>query len=230
MLLRKLVVVGLVGFVSFASSAFAEDVVAPNASYAALDGVSFVDQQADVGGGRFNLSIAPSDGPRFQALTPSPTPIPDNRDEMRSYEIALVARATSDIDVTFAHRGSLGFNDQGDVSRRSHGSEVRLGRHIGGPHRSINSSTPVWYLFAASDDEALIWRPGVRNAFGGSSGGGFALQDRIEIGDMQAGITYEYHGIQTSLAYVQRETSVHIGSQSWSRDDDFAGLTVTMRH
>ena len=29
MLLRKLVVVGLVGFVSFASSAFAEDVVAP---------------------------------------------------------------------------------------------------------------------------------------------------------------------------------------------------------
>jgi len=91
------------------------------------------------------------------------------------------------------------------------------------------SATPTWYLFAASEDEALIWRPGMQNEFGASDSG-FALQDRVEIGDMQAGVTYEANGWQTSLAYVEREISTQSGSRSYSEDQRFVGLTVTMRH
>ncbi|MBK8543987.1 MAG: hypothetical protein IPL62_10780 [Caulobacteraceae bacterium] len=71
--------------------------------------------------------------------------------------------------------------------------------------------------------------PGGRTEFG-SSGSSFGLQDRVEIGDMQAGITYERYGIQASLAYVEREFTVVSGSQSFTQDDSFAGLTLTMRH
>lgn len=231
MLLRKLVVVGLVGFVSFAANiATADEAMAPNTSYAALDGVSFVEQPGEfANGGRLNLSFSDgADGPRFTNFSPSSDRAPPDRDASRGYEVALIARATDSIDVSFAQRGAMGVNQEGDISRQSRSSELRLGRGL--RHgRERPSATPAWYIFAASDDEALTWRPGQRNAFGGSHGG-FALQDRVEIGDMQAGVTYEVYGIQASLAYVQREISVRSGSQSFSQDEDFTGVTITMRH
>lgn len=231
MLLRKLVVVGLVGFVSLATNmAFADDAMVPNTSYAALDGVSFADQQDEFDGGRFDVAFNFGDErPRFTSLSPSPNRASQERRDDRAYELALTARATDNLDVSFAQRGAVGFNDAGDIARQSHGSELRLGRGLRSMRRERPSSTPTWYVFAASDDEALIWRPGSRNAFGGSSGG-FALQDRVEIGDMQAGITYEVYGVQASLAYVQREISVRTGSRTFSQDEDFTGLTITMRH
>lgn len=96
--------------------------------------------------------------------------------------------------------------------------------------RDLPSAEPRWYFFAASEDEALVWQPGQRNEFGGS-GSSFALQDRVEIGDMQVGITYERYGIQASLAYVEREISVRtVGSQGFKQDENFAGFTLTMRN
>jgi hypothetical protein len=89
---------------------------------------------------------------------------------------------------------------------------------------------PTWYMFVASEDEALIWRPGgQRSAFGGRSAG-FALQDRVEIGDIQAGVTYEAFGVQASLAYVERKISVNVGRDSFSTEERFAGVTVTLRN
>jgi hypothetical protein len=105
---------------------------------------------------------------------------------------------------------------------------LRLGRGLGGYRRDAPSSEPVWYFFAASEDEALTWRPGVRNAFGGT-GASFALQDQVEIGDIQAGITYERNGLQASLAYVEREISVTSGARTFTQDEAFAGVTLTMR-
>ena len=96
--------------------------------------------------------------------------------------------------------------------------------------RNRPSAEPTWYFFAASEDEALTWRPGARSDFGSSGGASFALQDRVEIGDMQAGVTYERYGMQASLAYVEREFTVVSGSQSFTQDDSFAGLTITMRN
>lgn len=227
MLLRKLVVVGLVGFISFAANiATAEDADGPSSAFVGVDGVSFVDP-AQVFPNRFSINLGLADAPRFSSLGPT-EPNRSGNAGLRSYELELIARTAGDIDVAFAQRGGLGFNASGDIEREVRASELRLGRGLR-MDRDEGSSSPTWYIFAASEDEALIWRPGARSAFGGA-GNSFALQDRVEIGDMQAGITYEANGWQASLAYVQREISVRSGARTFSQDEDFTGVTLTMRH
>jgi hypothetical protein len=226
MLLRKLVVVGLVGFVSFAANiATAEDAVGPNANYVA--GINFSDPNQDLPD-NFQLRMSNEGGARFANFTPTETSqrsIGDNR----NYQVEAIVHASNNIDVAFAHRGGIGFNDQGDIDRQSRGSELRLGRGLADMPRDRGSDTPRWYIFAASEDEALIWRPGGRNAFG-LAGPSFALQDRVEIGDRQAGITYESHGWQASFAYVEREIKIRAGGRNFNQDEDFTGVTLTMRH
>lgn len=227
MLLRKLVVVGLVGFVSFAANiATAEDAVGPSATNVGVDGVSFVDpNQAFTD--RFTFDIGDGFSPRFTNLSPSPSQPRDSQD--RRYELAVVARAGNGVDVSFAQRGSFGFNARGDIERQSRASELRLGRGLGLRQDSDPAlSEPSWYIFAASKDEALTWRPGTRSEFGGS-GSSFALQDRVEIGDRQAGITYEANGWQASLAYVERKIRARTGSRTISQSENFTGITLTMR-
>jgi len=224
MLLRKLVVVGLVGFVSLAANiATAEDAVGPSASFVGAEGVSFADSGQGFGS-RFDLSIRPGGGARFSALAPAERPRSESRD--RNYEFSVVASAANGFDVAFAQRGGVGFNDQGDIDRQSRGSEVRLGRGLRDVPRDQPSRENRWYVFAASEDEALIWRPGAGNL---RSSSGFALQDRVEIGDLQAGVTYETNGWQASIAYVEREVSVRSGGRSFTEDENFAGVTLTMR-
>jgi hypothetical protein len=227
MLLRKLVVVGLAGLFSVvASVATAEDAGGPSTSF--VDGVSFADPSEALPN-RFDLSIDEGVEPRFARLSPSESGGSNHDQDYRRYEVEVVASALSGFDVAFAQRGGLGFNANGDIERETRSSELRLGRGLR-MTRDAPSSSPKWYFFAASEDEALIWRPGVERQLGPSSGGGFALQDRVEIGDMQAGVTYEANGWQASLAYVDREISVQAGHETFTQDADFVGLTLTMRH
>lgn len=227
MRLRKLVVVGLAGLISFAAQiADAQEVTtAPTA----LNGVNFADTHSqNPFTDRFQLDIGPADTSRFANLSPVQLPAPE-RDDNRSYEVALSARALSGIDVSAAQRANLGFDASGDVARESRSAELRLGRGLVS-RRDAPSGEPSIYMFVASEDEALIWRPGgQRNAFGGRSGG-FALQDRVEVGDLQAGITYERYGVQASLAYVERKISVSVGRHSASTEERFAGFTLTLRN
>lgn len=228
MLLRKLVVVGLAGLFSVvANVAIAEDAIGPTASFVGLSGVDFADP-SDAFTNRFSISVSDGAEARFSRLAPSDAVRRDD-DNYRRYEVALVAIAPRGFDVAFAQRGGLGFSDSGDLERQSRASELRLGRGLRSVRRDAPSASPKWYFFAASEDEALIWRPGARNNFGGAAAG-FALQDRVEIGDIQAGITYEREGWQASLAYVEREISVRAGNQNYTADEDFAGVTLTMRH
>ena len=227
MLLRKLVVVGLAGLLSFvANVATAEDAAGPTTSFVGVNGVNFADP-SEAFGNRFDLSISQGDAPRFTSLAPTEPRARDD-DDYRNYEVALIASAPRGFDVAFAQRGGLGFNANGDLERESRSSELRLGRGLR-MTRDAPSATPKWYLFAASEDEALIWQPGMRTEFG-SSDGGFALQDRVEIGDIQAGVTYESNGWQASLAYVEREVSVQAGNRTYTEDQNFAAVTLTMRH
>jgi hypothetical protein len=225
MLLRKLVVVGLVGFVTLAASiATAEDADGPSASF--VDGVNLADPTSAFSD-RFELSVSPGREARFAAFSPDQTR-ERTRGGNRDYELSVVAPAGNGVDVSFAQRGGVGFNEQGDVERESRASEVRVGRGL-----RMREDEPAlgsrWYLFAASEDEALVWHPGIRNELGIASSG-FAIQDRVEIGDVQAGVTYEANGWQTSLAYVEREISARSGSRTYNQDERFVGLTVTMRH
>ncbi len=225
MRIRNLVVVGLVGIVCFAASAATAQETP--AHIAAASGVSFTDQPQtpDLRSDRFRLEVGGGEANRFRA------PAIDARAETSRdtrYEVAFVARAGAGFDVSVRQRGGVGYAPSGDIERESRASELRLGRGLG-MRDDAPSDQPNWYFFAASEDEALIWRPGQqRNAFGGSSPG-FALQDRVEIGDLQAGITYEFRGIQASLAYVEREINVRTGAQNFSQDERFAGFTLTMR-
>jgi|CXWL01.1.fsa_nt_gi hypothetical protein len=227
MRLRTLVVVGLVGLASLAFNvATAEDAVGPTSAYAALDGVSFADPGSER---RIDISIRAQNGARFTPFTETDRP-PADHNGSRSYEVALTAR-TGMGDVSFAQRGALGVDENGDITSQSQGSELRLGRGLANIRRDQPSRIPVWYFFAASDDEALVWRPGARSSLDGGRSSSFALQDRVEIGDLQAGITYERGRMQASLAYVEREISVRTaGSHTISSDESFAGLTLTMRH
>lgn len=228
MLLRRLVVVGLAGLLSFvANVATAEDAAGPTTSFVGVSGVNFADP-SEAFGNRFDLSIRQGDEPRFARLAPV-QPSARDTDNYRRYEVALIASAPRGFDVAFAQRGGLSFNANGDLERQSRSSELRLGRGLRNMPRDTPSGEPKWYFFAASEDEALIWQPGMRTEFGGSDGG-FALQDRVEIGDIQAGVTYEANGWQASLAYVEREVSVQAGNRTYTEDQDFAALTLTMRH
>ena len=58
MLSRRLVVVGLVGLISFAANfATAEDAGAPKANFVALDGINFVDPSDAFADNRFEVQI-----------------------------------------------------------------------------------------------------------------------------------------------------------------------------
>jgi hypothetical protein len=131
------------------------------------------------------------------------------------------------LDVSIAQRASLGADRNGDVDRQGRGSEVRVGRGLVG-ERNEGATRNSTYVFVASDNEALTWQPGARSEFGGR-GASFALQDRVEVGDLSAGVTWERNGVQTSLAYVEREQSTRVGNQSFSQEENFAGVTVTVR-
>jgi hypothetical protein len=225
MLLRKLVVVGLVGFVSFAANiATAEDAVGPSSQIGAAN-VSFADTNAAFGN-RFDLRIRPSDAPRFTAFASAPAAEAPDR---LGYEVSLVAGSADGIGVSFAQRGGVGVNEDGEIERETRGAELRLGRGLRDMPRDRPSREPRWYVFAASEDEALIWRPGQQTSFG-STGSSFALQERVEVGDLQAGVTYEVNGWQASLAYVEREVSFRAGSRHFRQDQSFAGFTLTMQH
>lgn len=130
------------------------------------------------------------------------------------------------LDIAIAQRASLGSNSEGEINRRSSGAELRVGRGL--VERREGSNSGSLYAFIASDDEALTWQPGARSEFG-NPGGSVALQNQVQVGDHSAGVAYERSGVQASLAYVEREESTVVGQQSFSQDQSFAGVTVTIR-
>lgn len=189
--------------------------------------VNFADPAATMGsqGSAIDISVSDDAARRF---APSQTG-DDAQNRPRRLELELAAGGgDSPVDVSVAQRASLGANAEGDVDRAGRGSELRIGRGLVGERQA--SSEPSVYMFVASDDEALTWQPGSgnRNEFG-SRGSSLQLQDRVEVGDMSAGVTWEQNGLQASLAYVERSESTRVGRRHYSHDQEFAGVTVTMR-
>lgn len=222
MTIRSILIAGgVVSALAWGSLAIAQDI--------GVAGVSFnepgetLEQERTV-----NVSLEEGRGARFtQPETATGEPV----EGPRQFELEFAAsgdRAGVPLDVSVARRQSLGANADGDIDREGTGAEVRIGRGLVQQREGEGERSSV-YMFVASDDEALTWRPGQRNEFGAQGGGGFQLQERVEIGDVSAGITYERNGVQASLAYVEREVSAQVGRESYSRDESFTGVTVTMR-
>jgi hypothetical protein len=130
------------------------------------------------------------------------------------------------LDVGFARRASLSPNGQSGTAFTS-GAEVRVGRGLENLVQPFEGQPtwdkPTWYLFAASEDQALVWTPAER---GGPGQDGVRLQtDRVEIGDLQTGVAMQANGVQASVSYVERDISYGAGRAS----ENFAGVTLTVR-
>jgi hypothetical protein len=185
-----------------------------------IDGVDFADSEQTLQQqqGALDLTLTEGSVPYIaSSLSPGESPAPVR------LELELAAGGgDAPFDVAIAQRATLGSGGDGEIERRGSGSELRIGQGLVG-RRETGDSDAV-YMFIASDDEALTWRPGER------SNRGLALQDQVEVGDISAGVTIERSGVQASIAYVEREENTQVGVQSFTQSESFAGVTVTVRH
>ncbi len=126
-------------------------------------------------------------------------------------------------DVGLAPR--IAVRDDGNVLTQRVGGEVRIGQNFN--LLSKDGQPEGWYIFAGADGEALIWdadRSGFRPQLGD-----MALTDQVTVGDMQAGISIQRAGGQLSLSYIRREVKYQDRNGSLSENEDFAGVSFTMR-
>lgn len=223
---RKALLAGgaLVAALFSASFAVAQEAVAPttdNHSATEAGQVDFTDPQTVLR--HSSVSVRSDVNQRF-GPTNAPT---ETASGPRRVEVEFSA-SDGDLDVAFAQRASLSANADGDIDRAGRGSEVRIGRGLVGQDSDNNRQGSSTYAFVASDNEALTWQPGQRSELGNQSPS-LQLQDRVEVGDMSVGVTYERNGVQASLAYVEREAATTVGMQTFNQNESFTGLTVTMR-
>lgn len=171
--------------------------------------------------GDFSLSLRDNDAP-FAPSDPAETGAGPQAVEL---QLSLGhGQIGAPLDVAFAQRGLISPDD----ARQAHGSEVRVGRGLVASGEA-HDGRPSVYAFVSSDNQALTWRPGQRSEFGGP-GASVAIQNQVQVGDRAAGVAYERDGVQASLAYVERTESTRVGKQRFSQDQNFAGVTLTIRH
>jgi hypothetical protein len=146
--------------------------------------------------------------------------------EWKPMEVALAGPAASTgLDFLIAHRTGSDQNDAGSATTR--GTELRIGSGLREFTSPPSWSRPAWYVFAASDGQALIYTPSTDPT---SPNHAFHMQDRVNIGDMQIGVSAEAKGMQASLSYIRREvTTIDLIRHEETAQDDFAGLTFTWR-
>lgn len=143
----------------------------------------------------------------------------------QSLEFSLSAPAGF-LDVGVAHR-TISTESFG-TSISGQGAEVRIGQGLALRQASGDSAKRQgWYLFAASDGQALTWTP---NNDPRAPDRNLRLQNSAEIGDIQAGLAVQHGDLQTSLSLVKRTVKNWIGPFKTSADDSFAGVTVSFKH
>jgi hypothetical protein len=227
-LIRVLAAVSFFSFVAVhPASAIEASAVYPQVS--ALEGVRLT--EASEARPAIEIAWRDESGLRISSTPPMHLSPGFTRDRPRTLELSFAAPHTVTgigLDVEFAQRTRIGANRQGDIEYAGAGAEVRLGRNLARVARPWHQSDRgSWYIFAASDGEALTWTPSA--AIPGQRG--LRLQDRVTIGDTQIGITYERYGVQASLAVTQREVTYHrVKSEGYSEDESFAGILLTWRH
>lgn len=120
----------------------------------------------------------------------------------------------------------VSFDTNGDVRTTRAGAEVRVGANL--DLRGQNARNSNWYFFAGADGEAVVWD--VQRGGNSLIDGQFTLQDKVTIGDVQAGIGFESPAGHMSVSYINREYEYRNGEIARSGDEDFVALTLTWRH
>lgn len=94
------------------------------------------------------------------------------------------------------------------------------------PRGSASAAAPPangFYVVATSSRTGAIWAPG-------RTGADASLQrNRVPIGDASLGVARRLGAGEVSLGVATRDVSQRVGAQSYSRRDDFAGVSFTLR-
>lgn len=99
------------------------------------------------------------------------------------------------------------------------GALVRIGDNL---REGSEMKSNTWYLFAGADAEAVTYTP---NSVRRLTSGAFHLQDRIIIGDAQAGVGYRLGDADLALTYYKRQAK----AENYSYDEDAAALSITWK-
>ena len=114
-------------------------------------------------------------------------------------------------------RAGLRFDDESKSALV--GALVRVGDNL---REGSEMKSNTWYFFAGADAEAVTYTPtGVRKLTSGE----FHLQDRIIVGDAQAGLGYRMGSADLALTYYKRQAK----AENYSYDEDAAALSLTWR-
>ena len=131
---------------------------------------------------------------------------------------SIAATRDSGIDLVLRPRASVRFDDEGSRSALV-GAVVEIGEDL---REGSEFSANTWYLFAGADAEALTYSPDSLSRF---NNGTFHLQDRIIVGDAQAGVGYRIGDADVSVSYLRREAQ----AEGLSFTEDAAALSFTWK-
>ncbi len=126
-------------------------------------------------------------------------------------------RSEKGLDLKLMPRASMRFNDE--VSSAVVGAVIEIGEDL---RQGSEFENNTWYFFAGADAEALTYAP---NSVGRITSGQFHLQDRIIVGDAQAGLGYRIGDADVSLSYMRREAS----TEKFKIVEDAAALSFTWK-
>lgn len=161
----------------------------------------------------------------YQKLSPLDLKQSDHRRIDAGYTLYANSEDTG-LGLDISVRPRVTFDRTENFSSTRAGAEVRIGQDLdlrGKPKKNSN-----WYLFAGADGEAVVWDV-QRAGTTGIADGLVTLQDRVTVGDVQAGVAWESPAGQMSISYIEREYEYRNGAISRTGDEDFVALTLTWR-
>jgi len=99
------------------------------------------------------------------------------------------------------------------------GAVIRIGDNL---REGSEMDSDTWYFFAGADAEAITYTPSSLRRL---TSGAFHLQDRIIVGDAQAGLGYRLGTADLALTYFKRQAS----AEGFKYDEDAAALSITWK-
>jgi hypothetical protein len=184
-----------------------------------LDGINIEFPAENVGSRLFDLDVS-------SATCLSGEEGCERRDETLDlgYTTSITKNSDQGLDIVLTPRASVRFDDES--SSAVVGALVRIGDDL---REDSDLKSNTWYMFAGADAEAVTYSP---NSMRRITNGEFHLQDRIIVGDAQAGVGYRIGDADLSLGYFRREVTSfgrEVNSGSISFKEDAAALSFTWR-
>jgi len=140
------------------------------------------------------------------------------------YEKSIKTKIDKGLDIELTPRAAVHF-DNGAKSAVV-GALVRIGDDL---NKDPDLKSNTWYMFAGADAEAVTYS---QNNVNRLTNGEFHLQDRIIVGDAQAGVGYRMGDADVSLGYFRREVTSfgrEVDSDNLTFTEDAAALSFTWR-